>query len=232
MAQRSLSFDRIVLDAITTLRVHGHIKYITPTMIFHVIAGRNNKLASKNYANEINNSIIKMMFTHVVTKMLEENDRLEDFNLLPANMVKAKLNGFETNCMYLYGRLPLYSYAKIHNQICILNLEIIRKPFEQNKKENKEQMEILYYLIRKILTLSNTNTSIKYEILYHDLGYDDATSINKFKLRRRIKAILNALKNSVLGNRTLIDYQEMKKGSAPYQIDINYKTTKRQKPYV
>ncbi len=65
-------FDRIVLDAVNSLFIEGHNQYITTQMIFHVITGDTDRRITPNYAQEINNSLTKLLSTHIVIKANEE----------------------------------------------------------------------------------------------------------------------------------------------------------------
>ena len=78
-------------------------------------------------------------------------------------------------------------------------------------------MNVLFCLLRKIIAFKKMNKRIEYstfpyEIIYHELGYENSTKINKFKLRQRIKAILDAWKGSTIGDIKLTDYKENKRG--------------------
>lgn len=55
-------FDKIVLDAVNSLYIEGHNEYITTQMVFHVITGDSERRITPNYAEEINNSFIKLLF--------------------------------------------------------------------------------------------------------------------------------------------------------------------------
>lgn len=186
-------FDRIVLDAITSLYVNRHNEYITPSMIFHVMAGRSNKGLSTNYDKEISNSITKLMFTHIIVK-IKKNSKLEDCQILPAKWVRAKLNGFEVDCIHIEQELPLYLNAKGRNQIHEIDLELVKKPFDKYTREHTGKMKILFYLLRKIIALNLLSKRIKYDKIYHNLEYDNTTRMNKFHLRKKIKEILDVWK--------------------------------------
>lgn len=230
--ERLNSFDRTILDAITSLCADGFNKYLSTNMIFRVLNGGNSKIASANYTKEINNSIIKLMFSHIIIR--DWNNELNDFRLLSANFTRAKLNGYETDCIHILRKLSLYVYADCKNQIHEIDSELVRKPFKDGKRESKAKMNVLFCLLRKIIAFKKMNTRIAsstflYETIYHELGYENATKINKFKLRQRIKAILDAWKGSTLGDIKLNDYKENKKSSMPYEIELTYSKCTRKK---
>ena len=70
--EKLTQFDKIVLDAINSLFIEGHNQFITTQMIFHVITGDQNRRITPNYAQEINNSLVKLLFTHIAIKANEE----------------------------------------------------------------------------------------------------------------------------------------------------------------
>ena len=226
-------FDRIVLDAVNTLYFEGRNEYITTAMVFHVMSGDKDKFMSPKYAEEINNSLIKLLFTHIVIKANEEAimyPGLKNFEyhdtIVPGAMVKAKLNGTEVTCIHVRGIPPLYLYASKKRQISKIDIELIKLPFAGDKKESKEHMTLLYYLLRRILALKNLNSHIKYETVYHELGLDNATKKRKFDIRKSVKIILDAWKGSLFGDIEFIDYTEEKDGQIPYKIVINFKIRK------
>ena len=227
-------FDRIVLDAVHTLYFEGHNEYITTSMVFHVMAGDKDKFISPKYAEEINNSLIKLLFTHITIDASEEAKMypaLKNFKyhstILPGDMIQAKLNGTEVACIHIHTKPILYLYAQYKKQVSKIDINIIKKPFTKDKKESKEQMTLLYYLLRRIIALKSLSNRIRYETLYHEFGYSDASSKNKFDLRKRAKTILDLWKGVLFGNIEFIDYTEEKDGKTPCAIILNYKIVKQ-----
>ena len=68
---------------------------------------------------------------------------------------------------------------------------------------------------------------IKYETIYNEFEYNDSTKNNKFKLRKKIKTILDEWKGSKVGAIKFIDYQEIKRGLLAYEIDLEYKIARK-----
>lgn len=231
--EKLTQFDKIVLDAVNSLFIEGHNQYITTQMIFHVITGDQNKRITPNYAEEINNSLTKLLFTHIVIKADEEAimyPQLKNFEyhdtIVPGKMIKAILNGTEVACIQVDREPPLYLYAKYKNQISPIDINLIKLPFARERQENKEQMMLLYYLLRRIIALKSISNRIKYDTIYHEFGYDNATKQSKFKLRKKIKEILDAWKGSLFGDIEFIDYEEKKHGAIPHELIIKFKVYK------
>ena len=231
--EKLTQFDKIVLDAVNSLFIEGQNLYITTQMIFHVITGDINRRITPNYAQEINNSLTKLLFSHIKIKANEEAvmyPQLKDFEyhdtIVPGKMIKAILNGTEVACIYIRGIPPLYLYASKKNQISKINLDIIKLPFAGERNEGKEHMTLLYYLLRRIIALKSISNHIKYETIYHELGYDSATKQKKLKIRKKVKEILDAWKGSLFGDMKLIDYKEEKYGQVPSGIIIIFSICK------
>ncbi|MBR1438813.1 MAG: hypothetical protein IJ587_09790 [Synergistaceae bacterium] len=225
-------FDKIVLDAVNTLYFEGHNEYITTAMVFHVMAGDKNKFMSKEYSEKINNSLIKLLFTHITIDASEEAQmypKLKDFKyhstILPGDMVQAKLNGTEVACIHIYRTPPLFLYASHKNQISKIDIALIQKPFAGGK-ESQESMALLYYLLRRIIAVKSLSNAIKYETLYHELGKDNATRKVKFLIRESAKKILDAWKGSIFGDIKFIGYSEKNLGKTPYEVILDYKYQK------
>ncbi len=220
-------FDKIVLDAVNTLYFEGHNEYITTAMVFHVMSGDINKRITPKYSENINNSLIKLLFTHITIEASEEAQmypNLKDFKydstILPGDMVRAKLNGTEVACIHIYKTPPLYLYANHKNQISKVDIALLQKPFAEGIHENQESMALLHYLLRRIVAVKSLSNAIKYETLYHELGKDDATRKVKFLVRENAKKILDAWKGSTFGDIKFIDYAEKSLGKTPHEITL------------
>ncbi len=221
-------FDRIVLDAVNTLYFEGHNEYITTAMVFHIMTGDINRRISPHYAQEINNSLIKFLFTHITIDATQEAimyPGLKDFRyhsiILPGDMVQAKLNGTEVACIHIHASPILYLYASCKNQISKIDINLIQQPFTGGIHEIKESMTLLYYLTRRIISIKSTSKTIKYETLYHEFGYTDASQLKKHRLRMCTKRILDSWKGFTFGDIKFIDYEEKSLGKIPYAIILN-----------
>lgn len=228
-------FDRIVLDAINTLFVEGRNRYITLNMIYHVITGSDEKVITPKYAREINNSITKMMFTHIVIKADEEyvmykglKDFYYDSAILPAERVTAILNGNEVACIHIERNPPLYVYANNKNQIARIDMNLMKLPFENEKRETQNYMTLVFYLLRRIIALPRANNSILYETLYHDLGYENESRKYKLDIRKKVREILTSWKNAIFGRTKITGFEEKKKNGVPYEVVIYYEIHKKQ----
>ena len=229
-------FDKIVLDAINSLYIEGHNEYITTQMVFHVITGDSERRISPNYAEEINNSFIKLLFTRIVIKADEEAimyPALKDFSyhdtIVPGKMVKAKLNGTEVACIRVRATPPLYLYASKKKQISKVDIRLIGLPFAKETKETQEDITLLHYLLKRVVALKSISNYIKYETIYSELGYSKATKQKKLKIRKRIKEILDSWKGSFFGDIEIIDFNELKDGQVPKEIVIKFKVHNERK---
>lgn len=225
-------FDRMVLDAINTLHIEGENEYITLNMIYHVMSGDYKKHVSDNYAREINNSITKLMYSHIVIKATNEaimypklKDFIYDSSLLPAERVTATLNGAEVACIHIDRIPPLFDYASRKNQICRININLLRAPIKNDKRETLKYMTLVFYLLRRIISIRSTSNSILYDTMYRDLGYDKETRKVKLGIRKRAKDILDGWTDTTFGSIKITSYEELRDGNAPYKLVINYEIT-------
>ena len=230
-------FDKLVLEAITTLYIDGKNQYITNSMIFHVLVGDNNRRMSKNFAEDINSSLIRLMSTIVTINASEEAQiypKLKNFKyrspIVPGVMVEAQLNGHTVSCIEVLKTPPLFMYADMKNQISRVSMNLIALPFSKAGKENKDQLLLLHYLLRRITSLGKISTKINYDTLYHDLHSEENSALQKFKLRERAKKILDAWKNQQFGDIFFIGYEEIKKSGIPCEIILQFEYIKLSSP--
>ena len=232
--ERLDQFDRIVLDAVTTLMVEGDNHYITTNMIYHTITGDDNKRASPNYIQDVRNSLLKMMFTRISIKASEEAimyKGLENFEydsaMLPAEMVTARLNRNEVTCIHTLRVSPLYTYAENKSQICKVDKKNINATFNGKIRGDKEYAILVFYLLRRVIAVKSLSNSILYDTLYKDFGLDNnATSKDKLILRRKVKTIIESWKDHTFGDILITGYEEIKKGYIPHKIVIYFKIIK------
>ena len=232
-------FDKLVLDAITTLYIDGKNQYMTSSMIFHVLVGDNNRRMSENFAADINSSIIRLISTIITIDASEEAQmypQLKNFKyrapIVPGVMAEAQLNGCIVSCVKVLETPPLFSYANMKNHISRISVDLIALPFSQKgRRGNKERLLLLHYLLRRIISLKSLSSKISYDTLYHELKIDDEEDPNrmrdrKFDLRQHTKKILDAWKNQQFGDILFTDYTEVKRSGIPCEIILNFKNIK------
>lgn len=234
-------FDKLVLEAITTLYIDGKNQFITNSMIFHVLVGDNNRLMSKNFAADINSSLIRLISTIVTIDASEEAQmypKLKNFKyrspIVPGVMVEAQLNGHIASCVEVLKTPPLFMYANMKNHISRISMNLIALPFSQSGKENKEQLLLLHYLLRRIVSLKNLSHKISYDTLYHDFHISDENpnrlKKKKYDLRQHAKKILDAWKNKQFCDIFFTGYEEIKKGGRPCEIILQFEYVKLSSP--
>lgn len=226
-------FDKLVLEAITTLYIDGKNQYITNSMIFHVLVGDNNRQMSKNFAEDINASLIRLISTIVTIDASEEAQmypKLKNFKyhspIVPGVMVEAQLNGHIASCVEVLKIPPLFMYANMKNHISRISMNLIALPFSKTGKENKDQLLLLHYLLSRIVSLKTLSSKINYNTLYHDLHCEKSTALQKFYIRKQVKKILDAWKKQQFGDILFIDYEEIKKSGVHSEIIFNFEIIK------
>ena len=192
-------YDQEVHDAITSQYVEGGNEYITDSMIFDTISGKEGATLNPKQREAISNAITKLMFSHVKIDASEEAKKfgLEKFvydgYLLPAERVTVSLNGTITECIHLFRTPPLYDYAEKRKQIGRMDVKLLNSPVNKNE----ETIALQGYLYRRILSMkgsSKLSPTIKYDTVYKQLEItatsDGALRKKKLKVRETVKKIL------------------------------------------
>ena len=192
-------YDQEVHDAITSQYVEGGNEYITDSMIFDTISGKDGATLNPKQREAISNAITKLMFSHVKIDASEEAKKfgLEKFvydgYLLPAERVTVSLNGTITECIHLFRTPPLYDYAEKRKQIGRMDVKLLNSPVNKNE----ETIALQGYLYRRILSMkgsSKLSPTIKYDTVYKQLEItatsDGALRKKKLKVRETVKKIL------------------------------------------
>lgn len=193
-------YDQEVHDAITSQYVEGGNEYITDSMIFDTISGKEGATLNPKQREAISNAITKLMFSHVKIDASEEAKKfgLEKFvydgYLLPAERVTVSLNGTITECIHLFRTPPLYDYAEKRKQIGRMSVKLLNSPVNKNE----ETIALQGYLYRRILSMkgsSKLSPTIKYDTVYKQLeitaSSDGALRKKKLKVRETVKKILD-----------------------------------------
>ena len=192
-------YDQEVHDAITSQYVEGGNEYITDSMIFDTISGKEGATLNPKQREAISNAITKLMFSHVKIDASEEAKKFGvekffyDGYLLPAERVTVSLNGTITECIHLFRTPPLYDYAEKRKQIGRMSVKLLNSPVNKNE----ETIALQGYLYRRILSMkgsSKLSPTIKYDTIYKQLEItatsDGALRKKKLKVRETVKKIL------------------------------------------
>lgn len=193
-------YDQEVHDAITSQYIEGGNEYITDSMIFDTISGKEGATLNPRQREAISNSITKLMYSHVRIDASAEAERLGydkfvyDGYLLPAERVTIALNGTVTECIHLFRTPPLYEYAEKRKQIGRMDVRLLDSPVNKNE----ETIALQGYLYRRILSMkgsSKLSPTIKYDTVYKQLeisaSSDGALRKKKLKVRETVKKILD-----------------------------------------
>ena len=174
-----------VHNAIASLWVAGHQdeknlnEYITPRMIFQILAGNINESREigPEIRKEILRSIDKMRKTEITINNSDEAKKFgyKQFtyqsSLLPSERIEGiKLNGNEViDCIHILKKPPLFEYANIKNQVGSVEVKMLNVPI----KNTLSNIELKEYLLQRILSIknpkSNLSPTIKYSTVYEYL---------------------------------------------------------------
>lgn len=218
-------YDQDVHDAVISQYVEGGNEYITDSMIFDTLSGKEGATLNPKQREAISNSITKLMFSHVNIDASEEAKKfgLEKFvydgYLLPAERVTVSLNGTITECIHLFRTPPLYDYAEKRNQIGRMSVKLLNSPVNKNK----ETITLQGYLYRRILGMkgsSKLSPTIKYDTVYKQIiegesMSDGALRKKKLKIRETTRKILDYWKEEGF----ILGYVENARKSEKGKID-------------
>ena len=233
---RLAPFDKAVHNAIASLWVAGHQdeknlnEYITPRMIFQILAGNINESREigPEIRKEILRSIDKMRKTEITINNSDEAKKFgyKQFtyqsSLLPSERIEGiKLNGNEViDCIHILKKPPLFEYANIKNQVGSVEVKMLNVPI----KNTLSNIELKEYLLQRILSIknpkSNLSPTIKYSTVYEYLRItapnSKALAKKKEKVRKNIITLLDAWK----GANFIKSYAEEKEGKSKAKVTI------------
>ena len=222
-------FDRETLSVASSLYEAGN-EFITPKMIFQVLAGnKKNVDMTPNIRDEIISSIDRLMGTIITINASGEvqagwRQKAEYKGpLLPCKRISqeiVKLNGQEViDCIQILGSSPLFDYARGINQISRTNVEMLNTPVN-NTTEN---IMLKGYLLRQITSMKSTRSNLKpiirYDTVYEYLGVnenDNDINHKKKDIRERVKKILSFWVESGL----ILGFEEEKEGKTIAKVKI------------
>ncbi len=204
LGRRELNqFDQDIHDAITTHYVEGGNEYITDSMIYDIVTGKDGATLNPVQKEAISNAITKLMYSHVRIDASEEAKKfgierfIYDGYLLPAERVTVSLNGTITECIHLFRNPPLYDYANKRNQIARIEIKLLNSPVNKNEETIIIQ-SILYRNVLRIKGPTKQNPTIDYETIYSQLGIPDLKAIMNIKDDDERKKKLGALRKKKL----------------------------------
>ena len=193
-------FDQEIHDAFVSHALSGN-EYITDSMIFDTISGKEGATLNPKQQEAISNSITKLMYSHVKIDASEEAKKfgLEKFvydgSVLPGERLTVSLNGTVTECVHIFRTPPIYDYANRLSQVGRMDVKLLNSPVNKNE----ETITLQGYLYRRILSMkgsSKLSPTILYETVYKQIDLsniksDSALRNKKQKIRETTKKILN-----------------------------------------
>jgi len=194
------AYDQEIHDAVISQYVVGGNEYITDSMIYDTISGKEGATLNPIQREAISNAITKLMFSHLFVDASEEakkfgvNNFVYDGPLLPCERVTSTINGTVTECIHLFRTPPLYAYAEERDQIARIDIALLNSPVNKNE----ETIALQGYLYRRILSMkgsSKLSPTIKYETIYQKLEVKANTEgglrKKKLKVRETVRKILD-----------------------------------------
>ena len=175
-------YDWEIHDAIMTLFKAGN-EYITSSMIFDLISGKDGATLNPKQQEHITNAITKLMYTVVKIDASEEakkfNKKIDEFvydgNLVPAERVTVTLNGTTTETIHPFRTPPLGDYSERLSQIARIDVKYLNTPVNKNEKT----IVLQGFLSRRISTIKRNphfSRTITYESIYDVVDLSDIKS--------------------------------------------------------
>jgi len=175
-------YDWEIHDAIMTLFKAGN-EFITSSMIFDLISGKDGATLNPKQQEHITNSITKLMYTVVKIDASEEakkfNKKIDEFvydgNLVPAERVTVTLNGTTTETIHPFRTPPLGDYSERLSQIARIDVKYLNTPVNKNEKTIVLQ-GFLFRRISAIKRNAHFSRVITYESIYDIVDLSDIKS--------------------------------------------------------
>ncbi len=171
--KRLNDYDRMVHDSILTLYSEGKNRYITPSMVYHVMTGNYSARISKKQTDQITQSFQKLSRIHVIID--ETNNRpganLRQFHeesaLIQSVYTKVRMNGAEVNCLEIITTPTLLKYALQKHQITRSDIALFR--IDGVERVSTDFLIVQKYLWRRISAMKNTRSKVSHTILFSTL---------------------------------------------------------------
>ncbi len=171
--KRLNDYDRMVHDSILTLYSEGKNRYITPSMVYHVMTGNYSARISKKQTDQITQSFQKLSRIHVIID--ETNNRpgasLRQFHeesaLIQSVYTKVRMNGAEVNCLEIITTPTLLRYAMLKHQITRSDISLFR--IDGVERVSTDFLIVQKYLWRRISAMKNTRSKVSHTILFSTL---------------------------------------------------------------
>lgn len=165
-------FDWEVLNAVHSLFKAGN-SFITINQIYRTMTGTTGeKPAPAGLANQINNSLTKLMYTQLGIDATEEAKAFGyavykyDSSFIVGQRGEAKLNGTLTTGVFIHA-LGLLGYADMKNQIARVPIQVLDTPL----RKDATSLSLQGYLIKRIEGIkSGLANKILLETLLDDLN--------------------------------------------------------------
>ncbi len=199
--KRLNDYDRMVHDSILTLYSEGKNRYITPSMVYHVMTGNYSARISKKQTDQITQSFQKLSRIHVIID--ETNNRpganLRQFHeesaLIQSVYTKVRMNGAEVNCLEIITTPTLLRYALQKHQITRSNISLFR--IDGVERVSTDFLIVQKYLWRRISAMKNTRSKVSHTILFSTLYRTldlDERNISGTAERNKKKAVRDDVK--------------------------------------
>ncbi|MCI8649522.1 MAG: hypothetical protein HFG20_05335 [Anaerotruncus sp.] len=191
------NYDRSIINGVISILESGSNSFTVP-MLYHAMTGKENPTLDDGLLEEIKQKLDTMRRLSINIDLTEEikahmidrrytdgEDKLQSFTidsyLLPLNKYIGVVNGKKSEMYQIIDTPPLYSYAKMKNQISTVSIDLLKAPINNNATT----IPLRTYLLGRIEAMKNQNNSIMRDIILFDAIYAELGDEHSDKKRKK-----------------------------------------------
>lgn len=200
------NYDKSIINGIVSILESGNSSFTVP-MLYHAMTGKENPTVDDGLVEEIkakldamrrlsiNIDLTEEIKAHMIRRNIDGVDGVDSFTidgyLLPLNKYTGVVNGKRSEMYQIIDTPPLYSYAKLKNQITTLPIDLLKAPLNNNATT----IPLKTYLLSRIEGMKNQNNrltrdKILFESIYRELGDLESDKKRKKRIRDYTEIIL------------------------------------------
>lgn len=226
------TYDRSLINGVVSILESGNSSF-TIGMLYQAMTGVKNPTVDENLVEELKTKLDTMRRLSITIDLTNEvkahmihkefDAQVDQFSiegyLLPLNKYSGTVNGKKSEMYQIIDTPPLYSYAKLKNQITTVPLDLLKAPLNNNSTT----IPLKTYLLGRIEAMKNTKNSvfrdkILYKTIYSELGELTADKKRKARIRKYTCTILSYF----VQQKYITSFREVKEGNAITHLIIDY----------
>ena len=216
------NYDKSIINGVVSILESGNSSFTVP-MLYHAMTGKENPTVDDGLMEEIkakldtmrrlsiNIDLTEEIKAHMIEKQIDGDvdSFMIDGYLLPLNKYTGVVNGKRSEMYQIIDTPPLYSYARMKNQIATVSIDLLKAPLNNNATT----IPLKTYLLGRIEAMKNQNNrmmrdKILFESIYRELGDIDSDK----KRKKRIRDYTEVVLNHFISMNYITKYQMIKEG--------------------